>query len=335
MSGEIPVRSALVVGAGAVGAAVAYMIRWSDPDAVALCASGERRGRLAGDGLVVNGEKIAFRLAEERRDQPFDLVIVAVKNTQLAGAIEDMRPFVGERTLILSLLNGISSEKILASEFGAEKVPLAFIIGIDALRKGNRIDFPYAGEIRFGDALNREGAWSERVSRIAEFFGRTGLPFSVPADMERALWYKFMFNVAVNQWSAILRAPYRVFQRIPEARDLLRGAMREVLDLSGALGKGLEEGDIEAILHTIDGFGPEGRTSMLQDVDARRMTEIDAFAGEVVRLGAKLGVAVPVNRILYDAIKTIEADFPRSGYPQPDYPGSSYPGTKPDNSPEA
>ncbi|MEN6476879.1 MAG: ketopantoate reductase C-terminal domain-containing protein, partial [Rectinema sp.] len=66
-----------------------------------------------------------------------------------------------------------------------------------------------------------------------------------------------------------------------------------------------------------------------------RMTEIDAFAGEVVRLGAKLGVAVPVNRILYDAIKTIEADFPRSGYPQPDYPGSSYPGTKPDNSPEA
>jgi 2-dehydropantoate 2-reductase len=127
--------------------------------------------------------------------------------------------------------------------------------------------------------------------------------------MTRALWFKFMINVGVNQASAVLRATYDSFQRIPEAKAVMETAMREVVALSKAMGTGLADSDVEAWYRTLKGLGPEAKTSMLQDVEARRKTEVEAFAGSVVALGRAAGVSVPANALLLDMIRAIEKGY--------------------------
>ena len=299
-----------MVGAGAIGAAVASRIFDVDPGAVAICATGARRERYAREGFVVNGRRYAFRLAEAEGDDPFGLVLIAVKNYDLAEAIEAMKPYVDPDTTIVSLLNGIGSEEILGAEFGAEKVPLATIIGIDALRVGNDIRYVSAGEIRFGEEKNVPEALEPRIAAVLRFFSSHNLRAVVPGDMVRTLWFKFMLNVGINQWSAVLRAPYGFFQTSPSSRTLLADTMREVIALAGARGIALDENDIDLVFATIAGLRSEGKTSMLQDVEAGRRTEVDAFAGFVVEKSKAFGLDAPINRALLLAIKAMEESFP-------------------------
>ena len=305
MAGEI--NRILIVGAGAVGAAVAGIV--GDPSAVSILAGGERASRYRRDGFLLNGVRRDFPLVSPAEASEPDLVIVAVKSYQLPRAVSDMKNHVGPGTLILSLLNGISSEEALAAEFGEEKVPLAMILGIDAVREGNATRFSGTGKIHFGDARNEAGRWSQRVTRIARFFERSDVPFVVPQDMVRSLWYKFMINVGINQASAVLRASYGVFQSMPEAKEVMESAMRETVELSRALGTGLLDGDVAAWYDTLRTLAADGKTSMLQDVEAKRKTEVDAFAGTMLRLGDAAGLAVPVNRTLFNLIRAIERGY--------------------------
>jgi 2-dehydropantoate 2-reductase len=306
---EPHIRSLLVVGAGAVGSSVASLVAERDPTAVRVLAGGERLRRYRQEGFVLNGRRRDFALLSPQEHSRPDLVIVAVKTYQLGQAIEDLRNHVGPQTLILSLLNGVSSEEALADVFGAAKVLLAMILGIDAVREGNRTVFSGSGTIHFGDATNPQGTWSPRVARIAAFFERCGLRFEVPPNMVRSLWYKFMINVGINQASAVLRAPYGTFQAAGEARDLMESAMRETVALSRVVGTGLEERDIASWRDTLARLSPEGKTSMLQDVEAGRRTEVEAFAGAILARAGPPGLAVPVNRTLYHLIRAIEQGY--------------------------
>jgi len=302
------IRSALIVGAGAVGAAVAGLIAGRDPEAVCVLAGGERLQRYRRDGFILNGSRRDFPLASPQDGGEADLIIVAVKAHQLAQAIKDMKAHVGPGTLVLSLMNGITSEEDLAASFGREKVPYGMILGIDAVREGNDTRFSSTGKVFFGDARNTEGAWSPRISRIAEFFARTGVAHVVPPDMVKTLWYKFMINVGINQVSAIIRGTYRAFQSGADAAAVMDAAMREVVALSREMGTGLEEADIAAWHAALAGFAPGNKTSMLQDVEAGRKTEVEAFAGTVIRLGREKGIPMPVNQTLSSLIRAIEGD---------------------------
>jgi 2-dehydropantoate 2-reductase len=311
------IERVLIVGAGAVGAAVASVIHDASTGSASVLAGPERALRFRAEGFEVRGRRYDFPIAPAgiapgtgaAPGTGPDLIIVAVKCHQLAAAIEDMRPYVGPRTLVLSLLNGITSEDDLSGAFGREKVPYAMIIGIDALRDGNAVSFSSSGKITFGDARNDPASPSARVAAIASFLGRVGLRHEVPEDMIRSLWYKFMINVGINQASAVLRADYRAFQELPEAREVMESAMREVVAVSKAMGTGLVDSDVDAWQATLMALSPDSKTSMLQDVEAGRKTEVEAFAGKIVELGAARGVPTPVNRLLFDIIRTIEKRY--------------------------
>jgi 2-dehydropantoate 2-reductase len=130
--------------------------------------------------------------------------------------------------------------------------------------------------------------------------------------MIRSIWYKFMINVGINQASAVLRAPYGVFQTLPEAREVMESAMRETVALSNSMGTGLRDTDVAAWYDTLSRLAPDGKTSMLQDVEAGRKTEVEAFAGAVIELGEAAGLAVPVNRTLFNLIRAIERGYGRA-----------------------
>ena len=141
--------------------------------------------------------------------------------------------------------------------------------------------------------------------------------------MKRTLWYKFMINVGVNQTTAVLRLPYgaiskkdgkrdiskEVQQEIPEARQLIEKAMREVISVANAEGVDLNENDLQSWYNTVNNLDPAGYTSMCQDVLAKRKTELEMFGMTMIELGKKHSIPVPVNEILYLQLRTIEKSY--------------------------
>ena len=124
--------------------------------------------------------------------------------------------------------------------------------------------------------------------------------------MVRIMWWKFMINVGANQASALLSAPYGVFQTSVHARNIMEAGMREVMAIAAAANINLVEKDIEDWYSFLNTLHPGGKTSMLQDVEAGRKTEVDIFAGKVIELGITFGIPTPINDIFFHAIKVIE-----------------------------
>jgi 2-dehydropantoate 2-reductase len=180
----------------------------------------------------------------------------------------------------------------------------AIAVGIDAQRTGNSITFSKLGKLVFGEADNT--ILSARVRHIQALLDYAQIPYDTPQDMLRMMWWKFMINVGINQTSAILRAPYGVFHTSEHAQAIMEAAMHEVITLAQAAQVDLVPDDITEWYEILTTLHPQGKTSMLQDIEAGRTTEVDIFAGKVVTLGTAHGIPTPVNQILLHAIKTLE-----------------------------
>jgi len=298
----------IIVGAGAMGAIYAALLHDRDRQGVAFLAGGERGERLRRNGVVVNGKPYQISVCPpDAVPAPAHLVMMAVKHHQLEQAIRDLAQAVGTDTTMLSVMNGIDSEERLARCYGPEKVLYAIAVGMDAVRTGNRVNYRNQGKIVFGRGPNPVDG--DRVQRVKELFDLAGIVSEVSADMLRHLWWKFMINVGINQASAVLRGTYGLFQTSPQARALMDAAMREVIELSRKAGVPLTEADLGRMHEVLETLNPDGKTSMLQDVEARQKTEVEMFAGKVVELGQRFGVPTPVNEQLLHQIKAIEASY--------------------------
>lgn len=296
-----------IIGAGALGGAYASFFHDMDNHCVSFIASGDRFERLRREGLIVNGKLHNIPVFKPEDILPnSDLIIVAVKHNQLDDAIREMRNRVGRETTIISVMNGIESEMKIGAAYGMEKVLYAVSVGLDGVREGNRVNFTKRGKIFFGEARNP--SVSGRVKRVQDLFCRAGIIFETAPDMIRMLWWKFMINVGINQASAVLRAPYSAFQTSQEARALMESAMQEVIMLAEKERVQLSKEDIKEWETVLFGLNPEGKTSMLQDVEAHRKTEVEMFAGKVIELGTRHKVPTPVNQKLFDMIKEIEGN---------------------------
>ncbi len=301
------IETVSIIGAGALGAVYAAMLHDMDPRCVGFVAGGKRAERLRREGVVVNGRRYDIPVTgPDEHAAPADLVIMAVKYQHLDDAIRDMKNRVGAETLIISVMNGIESEDRIGAVYGMDRILYCVSVGIDALRDANRVIYTTQGRLFIGEAANP--VLTERVRRIQTLFNRAGIVYETPPDMMRILWWKFMINVGINQASAVLRAPYAVFQTAGEARELMGAAMREVVRLAGKAGVDLSEADISGFDPYLFRLNPQGKTSMLQDVEAGRKTEVEMFAGRVIELGRYYDVPTPVNRSLFDQIRKIESD---------------------------
>lgn len=297
-----------VIGAGAMGTFYASKLFDMDKDCVTLIAKGERYDRLKEKGLIVNKKHYVIPVGRpEDKNLPSNLIIVAVKHHHLPKAIRDMKNLVGENSIIISIMNGITSEEQIGEVYGMDKVLYAVALGIDAVRQGNSVTYTTQGKLLFGEAKNP--VFTERVKRVQSLFDRAGIIYETPEDMIRILWWKFMINVGINQVSAVLRAPYGVFQTSQEAREIMEEAMREVVTIAKAANVHLSEEDIKQWYSVLSTLSPQGKTSMLQDVEAKRKTEVEMFAGKVTELGKTHGIPTPVNQTLLRMITIIEQRY--------------------------
>jgi len=299
------IKKVAILGAGAVGAYFATCFASTPGFDTVLLADGMRAKKLTQDGIIVNGKHFNIPVVEpEKADKTFDLIIVALKHHQLSSAISTLHSCVGENTIFISVMNGLESESIIANTFGWEKVLYAISVGIDAVREGNQITYTKPGKHIFGEAYNHK--ISDKVLRVQQAFVSAGIQFETPVDMLRMLWWKFMINVGVNQASAVLHARYGVFHNNTDAQALMEALMQEVVVLAQASGIDISSQDILNWYPVLNTLSPEGKTSMLQDIEAGRLTEVDTFGGKIIELGKSLGIKTPVNQTIVQIIKVLE-----------------------------
>jgi len=292
-----------IVGAGAIGLFLASEMKQSETVLEFLCDA-ERKEKYQSKVFFVNNEPLQINpVTPETVHEPADLIIIAVKYHNLDEAVELLQGSIGPNTVILSLMNGIDSEAIIGKRWGIDKLVHSFLIEVDTVKEDNIIYYNNKGKIILGDI---SGQYTSAVQKASTILGRSGLNFEISNNIEKEIWWKFMINVGINQASAVLRAPYGVFQENKYASDIMNDAMSEVVRLSQKLGIDLNDQDIQRWQEVLKILGPDKKTSMLQDVEAGRKTEVEMFAGTVCALGQKHGVATPANIMLYNLIKAWE-----------------------------
>lgn len=299
------IKKVAILGAGAMGAYFAGRFFDTAGFSTVLIAKGNRLDKLKTKGLIINGKSYAIPVIHpDEATSPVDLIIVALKHHHLEEAVQGLEKLVGDSTTIISVMNGLESEEYIGSIYGMDKMLYAVSVAIDALRQGNQITYTKPGKHYFGEAINTH--LSQRVLRVQEAFDRAGIVYETPEDMIRMMWWKFMVNVGVNQASAVMRAPFGVFQKSPEAQGLMEALMREVIALTDVMDVNLTNRDIEEWYPFLNVLSPQGKTSMLQDIEAGRKTEVEMFGEKIVELGKTHGVPTPVNQTVLQIIRVLE-----------------------------
>lgn len=301
------IKTTNIIGMGALGLLYADMIQTNlGSHAVSFLLDDSRYEKYKNQTFTINGEEKRFNMISEKDAVPVDFVIVAVKYNGLEAALKTMEKVVGPETVIISVMNGISSEEIIASKFGGGKVIYSVAQAMDAMKSGSSMVYTKAGELRIGYA---RGGTKENLELVKDFFNSAGIAYTEEQDIIRRLWNKFMCNVGINQTCMVYGKCYREVLAPGQANDTFIGAMREVILLSKAEGINLTEEDLEGWVKIISSLAPEGTPSMGQDRIARRKSEVELFSGTMLRLAEKHNLVLPVNKWLYEQVQKIEAEY--------------------------
>ena len=301
------IKHVAIIGMGALGLLYGQQIQDAlGQEAVSFVMDEERFARNKEKVYCINGKVVEFNVTCVSGAKPVDLVIVATKSTGLESALDVMVPVVGEDTIIISVLNGISSEGIIAERFGAERVLGCVAIGMDAMREGSNLQYCNKGRLQVGTLVDGQ---EEMLNRVMAFFEQIGQAYEVKKDIMQAMWSKFLLNVGVNQTCMVYETTYAGVLQEGEARVQMLGAMQEVLAVGQAEGIVICEADLQRALMITGGLKPDGYPSMRQDAIAHRASEVELFAGTIMKLAAKHGIPVPVNSFYYEKIKQMEETY--------------------------
>lgn len=302
------IKNVLICGIGAVGSIYANQINEYNNNCLKVLVDKNRLENYTKTPKIFNGKPLKFNyILPDNNDYKADLIIIATKFDALSDVIKNIKNFVKEDTIIMSLLNGVTSEEIIAQEYGWKHTLLSYFIGHSAMRSGNNITYDGIGKIVFGIKENA-GTNTEDLQTVKNFFDKAGIVYEIPQDMHRALWLKYMLNVSSNQPSAILKMTFGQMQSNTKFLEFLKKIMKEVQNIAKAEGVNNTDTMIDEALTSFHKMIPDGKTSMLQDIEAGRKTEVEMFAGTMIKLGEKYNIPTPYNQVLKDLVGIIEEE---------------------------
>jgi 2-dehydropantoate 2-reductase len=303
------IKKVSIIGLGSLGVMYAeHLSKKMDFEDLRIIADKNRIDRYQKEGIYCNGKKCDFNYkAPDVVVEPADLLIIAVKYTHLQEAIEEIKHHVGDNTIILSVLNGIESEKDIAKVYGEQHNVYCVAQGMTASKIGNKMVYQNKGILCFG-GLNEINN-NEKVNCLKSFFDKVEMPYEINNQMGIKLWSKLMLNVGVNQTLGYFNTTNQAVQKDGPEKDMMIEAMKEVQIVAQKEGISLEKTEIDYWLKVINTLNPNGMPSMAQDIKAKRYSEVELFAGTIVRLGKKYNVPVPINNLFYDFFTKLERSY--------------------------
>ena len=295
-----------VFGTGAVGAYFGGRLAQAG-ESVVFIARGRTLEALKQNGLKVDSIAGDFTVSPaEATDKPAeagpaDFVLLGVKAWQVPETAPALEPMLRHDSLVLPLQNGVEAADQLAAALGPERVLgglcriMSYVVAPGRIRHAG-----VAPSVGFGELDRRK---SERVERLRAAFARCqGLEARIHDDVQVALWEKFLFIAPLSGVGAVTRMPAGVLRVVPESREMLESAMREVFDLARARGIGLRKDAVARTMSYVDSLPADGTASMQRDILEGRPSELDYQTGAVVRLAREARVPAPVNEFIYRAL---------------------------------
>jgi 2-dehydropantoate 2-reductase len=280
----------LIFGAGAMGSVFGGFL--SGKNDVSLIGRAGHTDAVNEKGLRVTGiwgahsftEIKAYKsVLELHGDASFDLIMITTKSYDTLAAVKEIRPLVKMGTAVMSMQNGVGNEETIAEWFGEGR--------------------SMGGMAIFGARL--------RADRIAKAFSEAGIPTRASDDIIRDKWMKAFYNIALNPLSAILGVPYGELGKRESTRNIMQALLKEAFQVAEAVEIPLQHSWDEYYRFLLEKQLPptaEHRSSMLQDIERGKQTEIDYLNGAVVSLGKKLGIKTPVNETITNYIYLLTKD---------------------------
>lgn len=297
------IKSVAILGAGAVGSYLLWGLSQKENIKLCVIAEGERKARYEANGFTINGKVYRPEIKTPEEAHGVDLLVVCTKYNSLRGALNSIWAIVGKNTIVMSLMNGVDSEEIISELVPKEQI-LHSLIKVASERREDGVHFDPETTIGiiYGEADLSRG--NERVLAVTELFEGTGLHYRATEDIMVEIWTKFRLNVPNNQIQAIVGCGVGAYQD-SEHVEYLRVKVRDELD-AVALAKGIDFSKADSSSNFGSKVQKRARYSTLQDLDAKRHTEVDMFSGTVVRMGKELGIPTPYNDFVYHMIKALE-----------------------------
>lgn len=305
------IENVIICGIGAIGAIYANKINEYDSEKLKVLVDPARLKKYTKNPKVFNGKPLKLNyILPDNKDFKADLIIIATKFDGLSDVIKNIENFVKEDTIIISLLNGIISEEIISKKYGWKHTLISYFIGHSAMREGNQITHDGKGTIVYGikDPTKTD---IEDIQIVKNYFDKVGIDYKIPDDMLHAYWLKYMLNVSSNQPSSILGLTFGQMQTNKKFMEFSKKIMQEVQAIAKAEGVKNTETMIDEALDVFYKMIPEGKTSMLQDIEAKRKTEVDMFAGTIIELGKKHNIPTPYNMVMKDMVEVIQEENQR------------------------
>jgi 2-dehydropantoate 2-reductase len=261
------------------------------------------------NGLCVNSSEGQFTVPPGKMTDnpaeigPVDVVLFCVKSYDTGSAAQQLAPILTERTIIISLQNGLDNEAQIQKIIPAGTVygGAAYIYST-ITAPGVITETGGPKKIVFGAMPGANDAARETAKKILDILIEAGIKGELTDDVSSALWNKFILITSVGGLTALIRLAVGEILAVDETRALLTDAMREVEALAKAKGMNVEAGYIDRLIRTLRRFGGSNHSSLYYDLIHEMPMEIEALSGAVVKYGQALGIPTPIHNTIYGAL---------------------------------
>ncbi|WP_459501311.1 2-dehydropantoate 2-reductase [Bacillus sp. C1] len=298
----------LVLGAGGIGGYFGGRLVEKGEDVTFLVRSG-RKQQLEKNGLVIRSIKEDFSFTPQliiktESVDPFDLILFSTKTYHLEEAINDLKPFVGENTIIIPLLNGIAHLSALQQVFGEDKVigGLCFI-ETTLNDEGDVVQTSAADQLVFGEIKNLH---TERIHRVVDTLKGTKASFVLSNHIVQDMWHKYLFITVMSGVTTLMRAPIGPIRESDGGRDLIRNLFEEVAQIMKVSGAPIQDHIVDEHMKTIDKISYDMKSSMQRDMEKGSSIEGEYLQGYLLKLAKQLHIDAPLLKIIYQNLKVYE-----------------------------
>jgi len=292
----------LVFGAGALGSFVGGIL--SKKYDVTLIGRKDHVDAINSKRLIIDGKTnitVHPKAFEHAPDERFDLIIITVKSYDTSKSLDNISSVITNNTIVLSLQNGLGNVEEI-SKFSKKVLGGTTSHGITFVGPGI---IYHAG---LGDTIlgNYKGVQSQELQKIAQIFNTSRIETKLSDNILGELWTKAIVNASINPLTAITRLKNGYLLKIKTIEETMVSACKEGIEVANSSGVKLPSYDIIEKTKNIARLTADNKSSMLQDVEKGKRTEIESITGIIVDLGKKHNVSTPTNSLLYRLVKGIE-----------------------------
>ncbi|PGS52558.1 2-dehydropantoate 2-reductase [Bacillus sp. AFS041924] len=298
----------LVLGAGGVGGYFGGRLVEKGED-VTFLVRANRKKQLEENGLVIHSVHgdYSFQpnlITAESSAEVFDIVLFSTKSYHLNNAINDVKPFVGDQTVIIPLLNGIAHLNPLKQAFGEEQVigGLCFI-ETTLNENGEVVQTSKAARLVFGEFHSKE---TERIKRIANAFNGSKADFVHSNQIERDMWHKYLFITVMSGVTSLIRVPIGPIRESDGGSAIIRELFEECANIMRAYGAPISENIVDEHMKSIDALGYKMKSSLQRDMEKGSLVEGDHLQGYLLELAEKKAITAKLLKLVYQNIKVYQ-----------------------------